>query len=520
VELFEQIRREYEFGVGTIAGVARRFGVHRRLVREALGGAVPRQRTAAPRPRPKLGAVTAFIEGILEADRRAPRKQRHTAHRIWARIRQEQPDVQVGESTVRQYVRERKRALGLLKRQTHVPQSYAWGQEAQVDWYEAVAEVDGERRTWQVFGLRSMASGGAFHCAYPRATQQAFLEAHERAYAYFGGVFRRLRYDNLGLAVKKILRGFRREETARFVGFRSHWGFEASFCTPGQGHEKGGVENEVGTFRRNHWVPVPVARDLAHLNEQLLAACQADERRLLAGRQQTVGAALLTERPFLLPLAAEGFDLAERTGAVVDGLGRVRVRTNAYSAPLAAGSRAEVVILPAEVQIWAGGRCLARHERSYGRHQEILELEHYLDVLERKPGALAGSAPLEQARRAGRWPDSYDRLWQGLIERQGRQAGTKVMIELLQLGRRCGQQRLQQAIDTALALGCGDAAAVRHLLALPSLAHPTPPPLETGALGRFDRPLPRADRYDQLLGAPGGTSAWGPVPLPAAGGAR
>jgi hypothetical protein len=127
---------------------------------------------------------------------------------------------------------------------------------------------------------------------------------------------------------------------------------------------------------------------------------------------------------------------------------------------------------------------------------------------------------LAQARRAGRWPDSYDRLWQGLVERQGRQAGTKAMIELLQLGRRCGQQRLQQAIDAALALGCGDAAAVRHLLALPSLAHPTPPSLETGPLERFDRSLPSADRYDQLLGSPADTSARDPVPLLVAGGAR
>ncbi|HEX2186201.1 MAG TPA: IS21 family transposase, partial [Chloroflexota bacterium] len=436
MELFEAIRREYEFGIGTVAGVARKFGVHRRLVREALGSAVPPERLPKARPRPRTGPVAAFMDTILEADRRAPRKQRHTAHRIWTRIRAEIPGTEIGESTVRQYVRERKRALGLLRRETFVPQQYAWGEEAQVDWYEAVAEVDGTPATWQVFSLRSMASGAAFHRAYPRATQQAFLEAHEHGFAYFGGVFQRLRYDNLGAAIKKVLRGYRREETARFIAFRSHWRFEAEFCTPAEAHEKGGVESEVGRFRRNHWVPVPRARDLEDLNQQLLAACQADETRTVEGRAHPVGAAMLIEREHLRPLAEEGFDLAEVSFPVVNSLGCVKVKTNAYSVPVKAGTTVQVQLRAASVEIWHAGRRVARHERCYGRYQEVLDLEHYLDVLAHKPGALAGSKPLEQWRRAGRWPESYDRFWQGLIERQGRSAGTRAMIELLQLGRR------------------------------------------------------------------------------------
>src|SRR6266516_4853493 len=279
VELFEAIRREYEFGVGTIQGVARKLGVHRRLVREALNGAVPSEQPSRPRPRPRLEPLAGFIDAILEADRQAPRKQRHTAHRIYVRLRQERSEHPIAEPTVRRYVRERKAALGLLARETFVPQSYAWGTEAQVDWYEAYADLGDERLKLQVFALRSMASGGAFHRAYLHATQQAFLEAHEQAFHYFGGVFRRLRYDNLTAAVKRILRGSRREETARFVGFRSHWRFDSEFCTPAEAHEKGGVESEVGRFRRNHWVPVPRARDLGDLNRQLLAACQADQAR-------------------------------------------------------------------------------------------------------------------------------------------------------------------------------------------------------------------------------------------------
>ena len=289
MELFEQIRREYEHGVGTIKGVARKFQVHRRMVREALGSATPRDRKKAEREKPKLAAVIPWIDGILESDQKAPRKQRHTAHRIFTRLKEERPEADVAESTVREYVRKRKIELGLEHGELFVPQSYRWGQEGQVDWYEAYAEIDGEEQKVYVFCLRSMASGGAYHRAYPHASQQAFLEAHELAFGYFGGVFAVLRYDNLTSAVKRILRGSRREETERFIAFRSHWGYRSEFCTPGEGHEKGGVEGENGFYRRNHLVPVPKVRNWDELNALLLAESKRDEQRMIGGRSQTVG---------------------------------------------------------------------------------------------------------------------------------------------------------------------------------------------------------------------------------------
>jgi len=503
VELFEQIRREYEFGVGTIAGVAKKLGVHRRMVREAIGSSLPRPRKRTERPRWKMQAAVDFVDAILEADRKAPRKQRHTAHRIWARIGQELPDCRIGERTVRQYVHDRKIALGMVAYETCVPQSYAWGAEAQVDWYEAYADLAGERVRLQVFTMRSMASGAAFHCAYLHATQQAFLEAHERALAYFGGVFRKLRYDNLTSAVKKILRGHRREETGRFVAFRSHWRFEAEFCTPAEAHEKGGVEGEAGYFRRNHWVPVPQAEDLAALNRQLLNACQEDEHRRIAGRDQTVGAGLLIEREHLLPLAEEGFDLAQTSFPTVNGFGCAKVLTNAYSAPLPAGVQVQAKVYASAVELWHDGQCVARHERCYRRQQQILDLEHYLDVLYRKPGAMAGSKPLEQKRQAGLWPASFDRIWQALMERHGKQSGTRQMIELLKLAAKHGQSRLQGAIESALGSHCYDAAAVRHLLHAEELRHPRCEAVDVGGLERYARPLPAMQEYDQLLSAGG-----------------
>jgi transposase len=499
VELYEQIRREYEFGSGTIQGVARKLGVHRRMVREAVESALPVRRKKTERPHVKMSSAAAFVDAILESDRKAPRKQRHTARRIWDRIREEVPECRAAERTVRQYVEQRKQELGFGRRETFVPQSYNWGIEAQVDWYEAYADLDGERIKLQVFSLRSMASGAAYHRAYLRATQQAFLEAHELAFHYFGGVFHLLRYDNLSSAVKKILRGYERELTARFIAFRSHWQYEARFCTPGEGHEKGGVEGEVGYFRRNHWVPVPTARDLAELNGKLLDDCRQDENRVLSGRTESVGALLLTEKQHLLALPAEDFELAEISFPRIDQSGCAKVRTNFYSVPLKSGSIVEARLYSSVVEFRQEDVRIAQHQRSYDRSQQILDLEHYLDVLEHKPGALRGSKPLAQWRAQGRWPESYDQLWELMIERHGRQGGTRAMVTLIRMGCEFGYAKLETTVAQALELGCTDVAAIRHLLMSDQLQHAAVETVEIGMLTAYERPLPTMMEYNQLL---------------------
>ena len=498
MELFEQIRREYEHGVGTIKGVARKLGVHRRLVRDALANAMPRERQTPVRERPRLDPLTAFIDAILAVDQTAPRKQRHTARRIFNRIRAELPDAQAAESTVRQYVRERKLAFGLKHSETFIPQSYPWGREAQVDWYEATVEIDGEPQKVFIFCMRSMASGGAFHCAFPHASQLAFLEAHEAAFHYFGGLFLLVRYDNLKSAVQKILRGHQREETARFIGFRSHWGFESEFCNPGQGHEKGGVEGEGGYFRRNYLTPVPKVKNWEELNQMIAAASKQDEQRIIEGRTQTIGAGMVVEAAHLRPLLTEGFDLAAVTFPTVNSQGCVKVSTNLYSVPLREGLKVQARTHAGYIEFWHGGECVARHERCFDRYQKVLDLEHYLDALTGKPGALAGSTPLEQWRAQGRWPASFDRFWDGLQRRQGKQEGNRAMIDALRLGRAFGYAELTVAIEKALEYGCFNVDAVRLLLPV-EVPRRRPEALEVGVLRRYDRPQPTMANYDELL---------------------
>jgi hypothetical protein len=241
---------------------------------------------------------------------------------------------------------------------------------------------------------------------------------------------------------------------------------------------------------------------LEELNQLLLDGCHVDEQRQIAGKPYTVGAAMHIEREHLLEPPAEAFELAETSFPIVDGKGCVKVRTNCYSTPLRPGTQARVKLGPAYVEVWQERECVARHERSFGRYGQVLDLEHYLDVLGRKPGALAGSSPLAQWRASGRWPASFDDLWQSLQERQGRAEGTRQMIELLRLGKRQGWDRLKHAIEESLALGCTDAAAVQHLLAARELVRSHPERLEMNGLERYDRPLPEMQEYDLLVGVP------------------
>jgi transposase len=505
VELFEQIRRDREREGLSIRALAERHGVHRRAVRQALASPAPvAKRSPVRRPAPKLGAYRALIDAWLDADLDAPRKQRHTAKRIHRRLVDEH-GADVAETTVRDYVRQRKRAMGWPVGEVFIPQVHAPGVEAEVDWGEAHVVLGGVPTKVHLFLMRASFSGAAFCQTSLVATQQAFLELHVEAFEWFGGVFEQIRFDNLTSAVRQVLRGRRRVETDRFVALRSHYLFESQFTTPGlQGaHEKGGVEGEVGRFRRNHLVPVPVVASLAELNARLLAGCEADLRRQIVGRQVTVGEAWAQERRRLRALPADPFDASETAAPRVDAKSLVTVRQNRYSVPVAlAGLRLAARIGAREITISHGGAEVARHERLHGRFGTSALLDHYLELLARKPGGLAHSLALAQERERGAWPAAFDELWTALADRYGRSEAARQMVDVLMLCRDHGPNRVALAVRGALAAGAHDGRAVAILARRAETAHPAPAPL-TGLqprLAAHARPAPDLTDYDQLLG--------------------
>src|SRR5258705_1507577 len=394
VDLSEKIRRERRLEDVSIGELADRHGVHRRTVRQALDDAVPPPRKVYPaRPRPAIDGWVAVIDAWLIADEDAPRKQRHTARRIWQRLVAEH-QATLSEVTVSRYVARRRVELGLLTHEVSIPQTHLAGAEAEVDFGEFYSMIAGLVVKCWMFVMRLSHSGKAFHIAFATQAQEAFLEGHVLAFEYFGGVPGRVRYDNLKPAVVRVLRGRDRTESERFIALRSQYGFDSFFCRPGieGAHEKGGVEGEIGRFRRRHLVPVPKVASLAALNELMADADLTDDDRVITGRPVTIGAAFDAEVPQLLALPAEAFDPARLLQARVDNRAPVSVRQSFYSVPARyVGRRLTVRLTGHTVQVLDGATLVAQHERAIGRYLEVLTLDHYLEVLKTKPGGLPGA---------------------------------------------------------------------------------------------------------------------------------
>jgi len=500
VELFEQIRRDRDREELSIRELAQRHGVHRRTVRQALASALPPER-ARPRsrPAPSLGRYHRLIDGWLQADRDAPPKQRHTAKRIHARLVDEH-GAQVAQRTVREHVAKRRRELGLAG-DAYVPQAHPPGVEAEVDWGRAEAVIAGSSQEVKLFVMRASHSGAALCVPYPAETQQAFLEAHARAFSFLGGVPERVRYDNLGSAVKKVLRGRRRTEQDRFVALRSHYLFESSFTSPGieGAHEKGGVEGEVGRFRRSHLVPVPRVESFEELVALCERASESDLGRRIAGRRAPIAELLARERELMRPLPAEPFDCAQSSSVRVSRKALVTVRQNHYSVPVSlVGRKVSARVHARAVEITADGRVVARHERSRGRYETTAQLSHYAAALRRKPGALEGSLALSQQRERGGWPEVFDALWRKIAERTTPSEAARQMVDVAMLCDELGQERVELAVRGALAAGCADGRAVGVLARRTQRRPPEPLALDERLAARV-RALPDLAAYDALL---------------------
>jgi transposase len=390
VELYGRVRRAVCVEGRSQRAVAREFGLSRETVRKMLRFAVPPgYQRQQPIRRPKLGPWLGVIDAILADDRLRPVKQRHTAKRIFERLKEEHRFTG-GYTIVKDYVR----TATLRGQEMFVPLVHPAG-EAQADFGEALVVIAGVEQKAHYLAMDLPQSDDCFVAAFPAETTEAFLEGHVRAFAYFGGVPTRILYDNTRIAVAKILGGEERQRTRSFSELQSYYLFADKFGRPARGNDKGKVEGLVGYARRNFMVPIPRVSSWQELNAHLEAECRERRERRLRGHTETIGERFERDRAALLPLPAAPYEACEKISARVSSLSLVRYRSNDYSVPTEYGHRQVWVKgYVHEVGIASAREVIARHQRSYEREAVVFDPLHYLALLEQKTRALDQAAPL------------------------------------------------------------------------------------------------------------------------------
>ena len=455
VDVYLRVRRTVMVEGMSIREASRVFGLHRDTVRKMLAYSVPPgYRRHSPPRRPKLEPFTGVIDRILEEDLRVLKKQRHTAQRIFERLRDEY-GFQGQYTIVKDYVRERRRQT----REMFVPLSHSPG-HAQCDFGEARVVIGGVERKAHYFVLDLPHSDGCFVKAYPAETTEAFLDGHVSAFAFLGGVPRSILYDNTRLAVAKILGDGRRKRTRAFTELQSHYLFEDRFGRPGKGNDKGKVEGMVGYARRNFLVPVPSFDSFDALNDRLERRCLQRMDARLRGHTESIGQRMERDLETLLPLPPVPYDACDKQGGRVSSLSLVRYRTNDYSVPVVYGYRDVLVRGYVDrVVISCGSEVIARHPRSYQRDDFVFDPIHYLPLLEKKTGALDQAAPLQ----GWNLPEEFGTLQRLLESRMGRR-GKRELVQVLRLLESFRLEEVHRAVKDAIRLGALSFDAVKHLV--------------------------------------------------------
>jgi transposase len=462
VDQYNYIRTAYRVYGMKIRQIARETGHSKNTIKKALRGEYSGYPVRKNQLYPVIGPYMATIDRWLEADKKQPKKQRHTAKRIYDRLCSEQGFT--GSSrTVRYYVRDAHRRLGFHTDQVFIPLDPQLGMEAEVDWGTAHAIIDGQSVTLKMFCMRSKGSGKHLVQCFPGERQQALFEGHMRGFAFFGGVFPVLIYDNLTTAVEKVLQGKDRKLQESFKRFQGYYNFTPRFCNTGQGHEKGGVEGLVGYARRNYMVPVPEAESVDELNRRLWEHCMAYGGHRIAGREKTVNECYEQEKGHLLALPPIPFSNIELSAGKVDKYATVIVDKNRYSVPTRyAGLWVRSIVHVDRVELFHGAQRIACHIRVYGNNKWQLDPFHYLELLSRRPGAFADARPIRQWRK--HWPQCLEELLERFCQNQGTTRGTKDFIEVLLLFRHHDEGAVISAVEKAVSARVSTSDAVKHLL--------------------------------------------------------
>ena len=407
-----------------------------------------------PRAKRKLDRFMPIIHEILERDRQAPRKQRHTAQRIFDRLRVEH-DYDGGYTIVKDAVRAWKHGQA----EVFLPLSHRAG-EAQADFGEVTVVLNGKTTKAAFFVITLPYSDAIFCQVFPQECTETFQEGHCRAFEFFGGVPRRISYDNSKIAVLKIVGGRGREATREFLRLESHYLFEHHFCRVRRPNEKGHVENLLGFARRNFLVPIPEVGSLETLNAQLIEHCRRDLQRQLRGKSATKEALLLEEQSALSEIPRQAFESRRIQTAKASSLSLVRFHGNDYSVPTAyAHHQVTVVGGIEEVRIAVGNQLVARHPRHWGKEHTEFNPIHYLALLERKPGAFDYARPLEDWQL----PECFAVL-RRRQETVLKNLGTREFIKVLRLLEQATLSQLTAAVDYALSIGAKSADAIQLIL--------------------------------------------------------
>jgi transposase len=455
VEVYARVRRAVQVDGMSVRRAAREFGLSRQTIRKMLAFSVPPgYQRKKPVARPKLGPWLGVVDRILEDDESQPKKQRHTARRIYDRLREEHAFTG-GYTIVKDYVRDAR----LRRKEVFVPLAHPPG-DAQADFGEALVVVGGVEQKGHFLCVDLPHSDDCFVVIFPAENTEAFCEGHNQAFASLGGVPRTMLYDNTSIVVKEIAGDGERKPTEEFSRLKSHYLFGVKFGRPGKGNDKGNVEGLVGYARRNFMVPVPQAASWEDLNAELLERCRQRRARKLWGHAETIAERFERDRERLLPLPAALYEACEKRPTRASSQALVRYETNDYSVPVRYGhQRVLVKAYVWEVAIACGSEVIARHRRSYGREEMIFDPLHYLALLEQKTNALDQAAPLQ----GWELPAEFAELRRQMEARLGKR-GRREYVQVLRLLETYSLEEVRTAIRQAQLLQAISFDAVKHLV--------------------------------------------------------
>lgn len=454
MELYRKVRLAHRDGMSSRA-LARYFGISRESVKKMLSFSVPPgYRRTAPIKRPKLDGFTEIIDQWLVDDVGQHRKQRHTAKRVFDRLREEHGFVG-GYTIVKDFVREQKRR----RREMFIPLHHEPG-HAQADFGEALVVIDGIEQKAHFFAFDLPHSDASYIRAYPAATTEAWVDGHVHAFSFFGRVPLSVLYDNDRCLVSRILPDGTRKRTRLFSGLLSHYLIGDRYGRPGRGNDKGSVEGLVGWARRNFMVPLPRFASWDDFNAWLEEQCRKRQAETLRGHDETIGQRLQRDLQAMAELPPAPFEACEQATGQVSSQSLVRYQTNDYSVPVAYGYRdAWVRGYVDQVVIGCGGEIIARHPRCYAREDIVFDPVHYLPLIEQKIGALDQAAPL------AKWelPPEFQTL-RRLMEARMIKAGRREYVQVLRLLESFELADLHVAVKNALRLGAVGFDAIKHLV--------------------------------------------------------